>query len=78
LLHLEELVLNGGLYYINVSAFGADPLTSYDCRDRVASISIRPNGNTEGIVRVAHRWETKGPAPELPTVPTVPHMTFKF
>lgn len=65
-LHLEELDLNGGLYSISASAI-ADERTCLNIQENdTAWVTVRPNGNGKGIMRVAHRWEAKGLIADVP------------
>jgi lipopolysaccharide transport system ATP-binding protein len=56
-LHLDQLDLNSGLYYLDVCAFEHDGLSSYDSRGRIAAFRVRRTQTNFGILRPPHRWE---------------------
>ena len=57
LLHLEQLDLNGGLYYVDAGAFNPDWSHAYDYRQKIRSLKVRPNGLSIGVLLPPHRWE---------------------
>jgi lipopolysaccharide transport system ATP-binding protein len=56
-LRLEQLDLNGGIYYIDVGLYEQDWSFTYHYRAKVRSLKVRPTETDEGILRPPHRWE---------------------
>jgi lipopolysaccharide transport system ATP-binding protein len=67
-LHIEQLQLNRGLYYVDVAAFEGG--RTYEYRDKLKSLTIRAADSGAGVLRPPHRWEFRpARAQEPPCLP---------
>jgi len=56
-LHVPELPLLGGGYYVNVATTNnRGALLAYDVRERVSPFRVRNPSDEYGVVRLQHRW----------------------
>jgi lipopolysaccharide transport system ATP-binding protein len=58
-LHIEQLNLNGGFYYIDVGMSERDWSFIYHYLPKVKSLRVRATEIDEGIIRPPHRWEVE-------------------
>ena len=67
-LHVPSMPLLGGGYYLNVATTNnRGGLLAYDIRERVSPFRVRNPSDEFGLVRMEHRWLTRGhPAPGMP------------
>jgi ABC-type polysaccharide/polyol phosphate transport system ATPase subunit len=60
-LHVPALPLLGGGYYVNVATTdNRRGLLAYDARERLSPFRVRNPSDEYGVMRVAHRWVTRG------------------
>jgi lipopolysaccharide transport system ATP-binding protein len=64
-LHIERLDLGGGLYDIEVSAFGDTPAPRLAFWQDARSITVRSDGPSNGLWHVPHRWEAGIPVSKV-------------
>ena len=58
-LHVPELPLLGGGYYLNVATIdNRSALLIYDVQERRCPFRVRNPSDEFGVMRMAHRWET--------------------
>ena len=57
-LHVPELPLLGGGYYVNVATTDDRALIAYEARERLNPFRVRNPSDEYGIMRIAHRWST--------------------
>ena len=55
--HLDQLNLVGGKYFVNVGVFEKDWAYAYDFHWHVYPLIIRPTGGGKGLFCLPHRWE---------------------
>ena len=55
-LHIEQLELAGGLYYVNVGAFEREWTYAYDLHHRVYPLRIRRRPSARGVLVAPHEW----------------------
>jgi lipopolysaccharide transport system ATP-binding protein len=70
LLHIERLDLGGGLYDIEVCAYGEELSPRFGFWQSASSIAVRSDGSNSGLWRVPHHWETRQPV-EAPRASSV-------
>lgn len=58
-LRLEQLDLNGGVYYVGARAFGVDSSCEFDNRKKIQSFAVRPAGPGAGLLWPPHRWDSR-------------------
>ena len=56
-IHLDQLNLAGGKYFVNVGIFERDWAYAYDFHWHVYPLIIGPTGGGKGLLCVPHRWE---------------------
>ncbi len=62
-LHVASLPLLGGGYYVNVATTdNRGGLIAYDTRERLCPFRVRNPSHEYGVMRIAHRWVSKGSA----------------
>ena len=57
-LHVPELPLLGGGYYVNVATTDDRALIAYEARERLNPFRVRNPSDEYGIMRIANRWST--------------------
>src|SRR5262249_34533242 len=63
-LHIPELPLLGGSYYVNVATTDdRGALLAYDVRERLAPFRVRNPSHEYGVMRIGHRWTAAGASP---------------
>ena len=67
-LHIDQMPLNAGLYYIDVGVYKHDWSYAYDYHRKVYPLTVRSTEKQDGVIRPPHRWEVKfHPADETHT-----------
>jgi lipopolysaccharide transport system ATP-binding protein len=58
-LHIDQMPLNTGLYYVDVGVYKHDWSYAYDYHWKVYPLTVRSTEKKDGVIRPPHRWEIK-------------------